>query len=97
MYGAWCPKEGRTSWQPYSDNKGVMQFKKVGTSSVKEMDRQRQLEFWNLVKQTDAEFPPEEDDEDDDSPVTDYPETGSSGFRVLKVGLSLIIGLVNLI
>ena len=63
MYGAWCPKEGRTSWQPYSDNKGVMQFKKVGTSSVKEMDRQRQLEFWNLVKQTDAEFPPEEDDE----------------------------------
>ena len=69
----------------------------MGTSSVKEMDRQRQLEFWNLVKQTDAEFPPEEDDEDDDSPVTDYPETGSSGFRVPKGGLSLIIGLVNLI
>ena len=87
--GDWCPT-GRQSWRPYSDQKAVMQFKKVGSSSDKEMDRQRQLEFWNLVSRADDKFPPD----DDEITTTESIPTTTTGSAVTH-GISLLFVFIS--
>ena len=83
--GPWYPVAGLPSWNPYSDDKGVMQFKKVGTSDVKPMDRQRQLEFWNLVIKTDEEYPPAEDETTTfQAKTSSEPETSSTSTNLIS-------------
>lgn len=57
----------RYAWQPYSDNRGVMQINKRRASAVSEMDKERFRSFWNMV----AEM--EEMENNDVDPVTDSP------------------------